>query len=299
MNRVYKVIWNKVKGQYVVVSELAHRCTKSAGHTAGRRAAAIAAACLCFGWGSAWAADVPQQEDPYMAVFYDAGSNGDGARDGYTLKARENSVPEDDAALQAYTMAGQKTSSFRDKDGVWVDEEKGNLVAGNHYMKSTEGQNGNDSFITVVESSEEELYQFQLTTGSTVRGNLPEEELTETESKGELNTLTINGQTYTLREYAAGKGINIEGSDGKYTVSVKAADSNIVVSSDGVGLNQKEVKIGGINIVGNRDKNDENHDNNTIQGLSNTTWDKKTMDSVSASLAVGGDPAKQRHRANC
>lgn len=41
MNRVYKVIWNKVKGQYVVVSELAHRCTKSAGNTAGRRAAAM------------------------------------------------------------------------------------------------------------------------------------------------------------------------------------------------------------------------------------------------------------------
>ena len=41
MNRVYKVIWNKVKGQYVVVSELVHRCTKSAGHTAGRRSAAM------------------------------------------------------------------------------------------------------------------------------------------------------------------------------------------------------------------------------------------------------------------
>ena len=291
MNRVYKVIWNKVKGQYVVVSELAHRCTKSAGHTAGRRAAAIAAACLCFGWGSAWAADVPQPEDPYMAVLYAADSNGDGARDGYTLKARENSVPEADVALQTYTMAGQKTSSFRDKDGEWVDEEKGNLVNGISYMKSTEGQKGNDSFVT-VQSLDGELAnfpEFNLITGSTVRGNLSKEALTETESKGELDTLTINGQTYTLREYAAGKGINIEGSDGKYTVSVKAADDNIDVSSDGVGLNQKEVNIGGIKIVGNRDENDENHDNNTIQGLSNTTWDKKTMDSVSASLEVGGN----------
>lgn len=35
MNRVYKVIWNKVKGQYVVVSELVHRCTGA------RRAPAI------------------------------------------------------------------------------------------------------------------------------------------------------------------------------------------------------------------------------------------------------------------
>ena len=31
MNRIYKVIWSKVKNQYVVVSELAHSNTKSSG----------------------------------------------------------------------------------------------------------------------------------------------------------------------------------------------------------------------------------------------------------------------------
>lgn len=43
MNRVYKVIWSKVKHQYIVVSELAHGCTKSTSKQAGRSAAAVLA----------------------------------------------------------------------------------------------------------------------------------------------------------------------------------------------------------------------------------------------------------------
>ena len=46
MNRIYKVIWSKVKHQYVVVSELAHSCTKSTGRTVGRNAAAVLAALM-------------------------------------------------------------------------------------------------------------------------------------------------------------------------------------------------------------------------------------------------------------
>lgn len=41
MNRIYKVIWSKVKHQYVVVSELAHSCTKGAAISAGRHTAAV------------------------------------------------------------------------------------------------------------------------------------------------------------------------------------------------------------------------------------------------------------------
>ena len=44
MNRIYKVIWSKVKHQYIVVSELAHSCTKSTSKQAGRSAAAVLAA---------------------------------------------------------------------------------------------------------------------------------------------------------------------------------------------------------------------------------------------------------------
>lgn len=44
MNRIYKVIWSKVKHQYIVVSELAHCCTKRTSRTAGRSTAAVLAA---------------------------------------------------------------------------------------------------------------------------------------------------------------------------------------------------------------------------------------------------------------
>ena len=43
MNRIYKVIWSKVKHQYVVVSELAHSCTKSTTSRVGRNVAAVLA----------------------------------------------------------------------------------------------------------------------------------------------------------------------------------------------------------------------------------------------------------------
>ena len=44
MNRIYKVIWSKVKHQYVVVSELAHSCTKGASSHIGKNTATVLAA---------------------------------------------------------------------------------------------------------------------------------------------------------------------------------------------------------------------------------------------------------------
>ena len=53
MNRIYKVIWSKVKHQYVVTSEFAHSCTKSTGGRISRSAAAVLAALvLTMGVGS-------------------------------------------------------------------------------------------------------------------------------------------------------------------------------------------------------------------------------------------------------
>ena len=41
MNRIYKVIWSKVKHQYVVTSEFAHSCTKSTTSRDRKRVAAF------------------------------------------------------------------------------------------------------------------------------------------------------------------------------------------------------------------------------------------------------------------
>ena len=55
MNRIYKVIWSKVKNQYVVVSELAHSNTKSSGkritRIVGRTAAAVLASLMITAGG--------------------------------------------------------------------------------------------------------------------------------------------------------------------------------------------------------------------------------------------------------
>lgn len=41
MNKIYKVIWSKVKHQYVVTSEFAHSCTKSTTSRVGKGALAF------------------------------------------------------------------------------------------------------------------------------------------------------------------------------------------------------------------------------------------------------------------
>ncbi|MBM6731446.1 ESPR-type extended signal peptide-containing protein, partial [Megasphaera stantonii] len=58
MNKIYKVIWSKVKHQYVVTSEFAHSCTKGTTSRVGKSAvAALAAFVLTAGVGGVQAED--------------------------------------------------------------------------------------------------------------------------------------------------------------------------------------------------------------------------------------------------
>ena len=68
MNRIYKVIWSKVKHQYVVVSELAHSCTKSAGSRVGRSAAAVLAALVLTTGLCAAPVQAEDLTDPYALL---------------------------------------------------------------------------------------------------------------------------------------------------------------------------------------------------------------------------------------
>lgn len=94
MNRIYKVIWSKVKHQYVVVSELAHSCTKGAAISAGRHTAAVLTVlALTAGVGivPAWAADVHSE----TALGGFAKATGQfGSATGYNASAAENAVAE-------------------------------------------------------------------------------------------------------------------------------------------------------------------------------------------------------------
>ena len=265
MNRVYKVIWNKVKGQYVVVSELAHRCTKSAGHTAGRRAAAIlAAGCLCFGWGSAWASDIKVPSVPFH-VTAEEGKNGEDAQLIFT--DYNDKIPKNVSVGSTVRVNTDETDYEGDLNKLTVNGYTYNLRSyeeGQGIAISDEGiaNDGTHQYKVSVDKSD----------GLTFN------------EKGQLKVNAGDGLTFTDENLSEGE---------TQKLVVQAADDNITVSNKGVGLNQKEVNIGGINIVGNRDEHDENHDNNTIQGLSNTTWDKTTMNSVSASLEAGGIEASK------
>ena len=68
MNRVYKVIWSKVKHQYVVVSELAHSCTKNTGSRVGRSAAAVLAALVLTTGICAAPVQAEEVTDPYALL---------------------------------------------------------------------------------------------------------------------------------------------------------------------------------------------------------------------------------------
>ena len=72
MNKIYKVIWSKVKHQYVVTSEFAHSCTKSTTSRVGKGAlAALAAFVLTAGVGGVQAAseeDLPLEDDTHVTL---------------------------------------------------------------------------------------------------------------------------------------------------------------------------------------------------------------------------------------
>ena len=78
MNKIYKVIWSKVKHQYVVTSEFAHSCTKSTTSRVGKGAlAALAAFVLTAGVGGVQAAnqvvigndDNPENKDNFVLEY--------------------------------------------------------------------------------------------------------------------------------------------------------------------------------------------------------------------------------------
>lgn len=101
MNRIYKVIWSKVKHQYVVVSELAHSCTKGAAISAGRHTAAVLTVlALTAGVGivPAWAADVHSEydENGNLIVYGETAPelNEDSSATGYNASAAESAVAE-------------------------------------------------------------------------------------------------------------------------------------------------------------------------------------------------------------
>lgn len=93
MNKIYKVIWSKVKHQYVVVSELAHRDGKRRSAEKGSLRSRLAALAVCGAiavFGGLGAQDIMAAPDGGLAsidqyVAYKC-SDGDKKPSGYTKK---------------------------------------------------------------------------------------------------------------------------------------------------------------------------------------------------------------------
>ena len=139
MNKIYKVIWSKVKHQYVVVSELAHSCTKSTSSRVGRSAAAVLAALVLTTGVCAvpvQAAD-PTLEELYYEQMNRAIQNGETSSPLVTLAevpATTSAATEDgEPAAEEETQPGEDGSvtgtadqyTVTNKDGFYASNTKG------------------------------------------------------------------------------------------------------------------------------------------------------------------------------
>ena len=156
MNKIYKVIWSKVKHQYVVTSEFAHSCTKSTTSRVGKTAvAALAAFVLTAGVGGVQAVDATAvDQEEILAIQMSSGNDS---------KAPVNvSVPSENTATEDTTEQpsdenpqstesvvttrgffvdnGQGTQNSLTKDGLWVggtSNETGFFVDNDGNMRTT------------------------------------------------------------------------------------------------------------------------------------------------------------------
>ena len=137
MNKIYKVIWSKVKHQYVVTSEFAHSCTKSTTSRVGKSAVvALAAFVLTAGVGgvSVQAADITSaNQETLLAMQLSSNKDKNDAAvvpvvldeqidstqsDGEEESTVQKSVQNDEGF---YVRNGDKgTYNSLTKDGLWV-----------------------------------------------------------------------------------------------------------------------------------------------------------------------------------
>lgn len=134
MNRIYIVIWSKVKHQYVVVSELAHSCTKGAAISAGRHTAAVLTVlALTAGVGivPTWAADVHSDNADYsLAGGYNA-SVGQGSTHSTVLGTLASAGDSNDNSI----VAGYKAKAgdnVVDSTVIGANSSQGGATLGNN-----------------------------------------------------------------------------------------------------------------------------------------------------------------------
>ncbi len=254
MNRIYKVIWSKVKHQYVVVSELAHSCTKSAGSRVGRSAAAVLAALVLTTGLCAAPVQAEDLTDPYAIVNArvketnstssdtlvalvqsplaksvapladegegQPGEGGDTSGTTPTEPTEQHTIYNEEGF---YAHNGNSTYNALTKDGLWVGGDDQNVG----FHVDNEGNlftNGTATFKQGADMGGQKIT-------NVASGNDPTDAVNMSQLTGVENKILTN---------TPGDGISVvNDADGKTsTISVKLKDGeqNLAVDKDGLSL---------------------------------------------------------------
>ena len=294
MNKIYKVIWSKVKHQYVVTSEFAHSCTKSTTSRAGRSAAAVLAA-LILTTGicavPAQAAD-PTLEELYYEQLNSTVHNDEtsspvvklveaptvvptAAKDGEQAVDNDTQTGEDGGmtgAADQYTVVNEDgfyasntkgTHNTLSKDGLWVggtDDNTGFYVDNDGNMRTTENAEI-DGNLTVKGDTNLK--------NTTVDGDF--------KAKNDAASVVLNEDGLILRSSGAQGNGTISMNDGTLSLRNGNAENTtfVDVTTNGTTFSQltdnSKTTISGGNIV-----------TDSVTGLDNTEWKGTTNDASRA-----------------
>ncbi|WP_303690864.1 ESPR domain-containing protein, partial [Megamonas hypermegale] len=254
MNRIYKVIWSKVKNQYVVVSELAHsngkQSSKSEHISVGGSLRTLAAALMIGG--------------SLLFMPYTAS-----AADSYQLQNGEGVITVDGNNLNDFFMEavqnedGSYTIIFEDGTSATVAEENLYNVGDKLGAFVTTNEDGTKAVYTddVLDENSTKVVPAK----NHVVTN--EEGFYVNNGKGTYNTLNKDGLWVggTNDE----EGLHVDDKGNIETTGNAEIDGAVTAGS---------VTTGNVKI--NTDRN------NTITGLSNTTWTPENPDSIVANRAA-------------
>lgn len=282
MNRIYKIIWNKARHAYVVVSEIARNHSKAAGKGSTKKAAALLAAVMFFGGGMqieaaptleelAAAGILPgtNSETTSLAIG-DKSSSGagrwaiaighnasiiDGGRQGFGAMAvgGDSSVN----AIQSVALGyGASVSAFADLSvalgsGSVANEERtvsvGNVTGGQEFRRRivnlADGENDYDA----VNKRQLEDATKGLLTMDTAKGSFLTWDTDEGLPTKKINGVDLANGSVTVDGHADDYkgGFNVTGQNGKVVSYLHSGDLKI---NDTSGWNSAGLKAGNVTI---------------------------------------------------
>lgn len=288
MNKIYKVIWSKVKHQYVVVSELAHSSGKQSRTAKRSLRSRIAALVVCgaiaafgvFGTQNVMAAE-PEGGlatiDQYVAYKY---NQGDRNQRGYTkvfVQDKNSTNPRDGQyywVRNGYTVEGEYVQK-QDGSGTTFVISKVYAPNGNIRDVLVTSKVGDTNYSsTNYIHNEDNLTTAASILDSNIKATADKVDAGWTATAGG-NSIAVNPTetgTTTLN-FAGDKNINVTADKASSTINVKLDPTLEVESVTATGsVNVGRTTISSTGLTAGDVK--VNAESATVTGLSNTTWNK-------------------------